>query len=176
MEVMKKLIYTLVAAISLDGRIAFNSRHLTNWTSKEDKDFLHKFLDRSDVVVVGNNTFKIAKTPLSKRNCVVFTRTVRGISEKRSGLVYLNPGRTDLDKFLRAQGYRKVAVLGGEESYTYFLENNLLNEIYLTVEPVVFGGGLGVFSGRKILRKDFELLSVKRLNRRGSLLLRYRRS
>lgn len=173
---MKKINYSLVVVMAIDGKIAFNSRHMTDWSSKEDKIFLHNFLDKSDVVVVGNNTFKIAKEPLLKRNCVVFTRKIRKVLEKYPGLIYLNPEKEDLNRFLRSRGYRRVAVLGGEESYTYFLEKNLLDEIYLTIEPVIFGGGLGIFHGRKFLRRDFKLASVKKLNTKGSLLLHYQRA
>ncbi|MDO8575841.1 MAG: dihydrofolate reductase family protein [bacterium] len=66
-----------------------------------------------------------------------------------------------------------MAVLGGTQTYTYFLENDLLDEIYLTIEPVVFGRGLNLFESSKGINASFHLESTKQLNDNGSLLLHY---
>lgn len=135
---------------------------------------MHKLLDKSDVIVVGHNTYKTAKGPLSKRNCIVMTRSVSGAVKKNSKLVFLNPKKGNLEKFIKEEGYKRVAVLGGAQSYTYFLENNLVDEIYLTIEPLVFGKGFGMFATKNVLKKYFKLVSVKRLNKKGSLLLHFK--
>ncbi len=168
-----KPIYTVLVAVSIDGRIAAHSRQFTNWTSKEDKDFLHKHLDRSDVVVVGSNTYETAKKPLSQRNCLVLTRKVLKATKKREGLVFFNPAKESVDGYIRKMGYRRVAILGGSQVYTYFLEKNLLDEIYLTIEPVIFGKGLGMFETKNFELRRWKFVSVKKLNRKGSLVLHY---
>ncbi|MEK7181102.1 MAG: dihydrofolate reductase family protein [Patescibacteria group bacterium] len=166
-------LYSMIVATTIDGKIATNKRQFTNWTSKEDKDFLHKLLDKSDVIVVGNNTYKTAKEPLSKRNCIVMTRKVLKATQRGERLVFFNPARESLDRFIRKEKYKRVAVLGGAQSYTYFLENNLLDEIYLTIEPLVFGKGFGMFATKKVLKRYFKLVSAKKLNKKGSLVLHY---
>ena len=50
---MNKPLYTAVAAITLDGKIARNSKHHSSWTSREDKVFLHKILDKCGVAKRG---------------------------------------------------------------------------------------------------------------------------
>ena len=170
---MKNPIYSVLVAISIDGKIAAHSRQFTSWTSKEDKDFLHKHLDKSDVVVVGSNTYETAKKPLSKRNCLVLTRKVLKATRKREGLVFFNPTKESVDGYLRKMGYKRVAVLGGQQIYTYFLEKNLLDEIYLTVEPVIFGRGLSMFETKGFKIRRWKLVSIKRLNKKGSLVLYY---
>ncbi len=169
----RRAVYVAVVATTIDGKIATHARQFTDWTSKEDKDFLHKVLDESDVVVVGNNTYKTAKAPLSKRNCIVLTRSVSKTMQKNPRLIFLNPARENLDGFIKKARYKKVAVLGGAQSYTYFLENNLLDEIYLTIEPLIFGRGLAIFESKKAFKKWFRLVSARRLNKRGSLLLHF---
>ena len=160
-----------IAAITIDGKIALDSGHFSDWTSPEDKDFLHEMLDKSDVIVVGNNTYKTAIEPLSKRNCIVFTASV-AISERKSDtLTYCNPASSDCIPLL--EKYRTVAVLGGTQTYTYFLENDLLDELYLTIEPLVFGRGLNLFESSKDLMANFRLESTKKLNEKSSLLLHY---
>lgn len=160
-----------IAAVTIDGKIALHSGHLSDWTSPEDKDFLHEMLDKSDVVVVGNNTYKTAIGPLSKRNCIVFTASVRTSEHKSDMLTYCNPASSDCIPLM--EKYETVAVLGGTQTYTYFLENDLLDELYLTIEPIVFGHGLNLFEGTKDLFAKFRLESTKPLNEKGSLLLHY---
>lgn len=160
-----------IAAVTIDGKIALDAGHFSDWTSLEDKDFLHEMLDKSDVVVVGNNTYKTAIGPLSKRNCIVFTASVRTSEHKSDMLTYCNPASSDCIPLL--EKYRTVAVLGGTQTYTYFLENDLLDELYITVEPVVFGRGLNLFESTKDVLAKFRLESKKSLNEKGTLLLHY---
>lgn len=160
-----------IAAVTIDGKIALDAGHFSDWTSAEDKDFLHKMLDESGVVVVGNNTYKTAIEPLSKRNCIVFTASVRTSEHKSDVLTYCNPESSDCLPLM--EKYEKVAVLGGTQTYTYFLENDLLDEIYLTIEPLVFGRGLNLFESSKNIDAHFRLESTKPLNEKGTLLLHY---
>ena len=160
-----------IAAVTIDGKIALHSGHLSDWTSPEDKDFLHKMLDESDVVVVGNNTYKTAIAPLSKRNCIVFTASVRTSEHKSDVLTYCNPASSDCIPLM--EKYKTVAVLGGTQTYTYFLENDLLDELYLTIEPVIFGRGLNLFESTKDVLAKFRLQSTRALNEKGTVLLHY---
>lgn len=189
--------YIAIAAVTLDGKIAKNSNHNSSWTSKEDKIFMHSFLDKCDCIIVGNNTYKTAIKPLSKRNCIVLSKTVepsplvRGDVAQRATerLLYINPQKTNLKKLIRTLKYKKIAILGGAQTYTYCLQNNLLDELYLTIEPIVFGSGINLFSvpPSPLARGDvalaterskllkFKLLSIKKLNKQGSLLLHYKK-
>lgn len=161
---------TAIAAITLDGKIALDEKHFSDWTSPEDKNFLHEMLDSSDVVVVGNNTYKTAREPLSKRNCIVLTRSVPASERKADKLLFLNTEGASLKGALK--GYEKVVILGGAKTYSYCLEGGLLDELYLTIEPVVFGRGINLFSEIGSM-KYFSLISMKQLNPRGTLLLHY---
>ena len=167
---MNNLKISLIAAVSIDGRIAGYSGHTSDWTSKEDKDILHAMLDKSDCVVVGRKTYEIAREPLSKRTCIVFTRSG---NKSDTGVVYFDPAKQDFFAFVKGKGYTSIAVLGGTEVYTYFLENNLCTDLYLTIEPVVFGMGLPFFKTEKFDMKNFHLQSSQLLNSQGSILLHY---
>ncbi len=160
-----------VAAMTLDGKIAAENGRSTDWTSPEDKDFLHDFLDKSEVVLVGRKTYELAAAQLAKRKCIVFSRT--GDLKRRSeNLLIADLADTDLKKLLAP--YRTATLLGGAQIYTYFLERGLVDELYLTLEPVVFGRGLALFASQSSLRTDFKLTSIRQLNEKGSILLHYR--
>ena len=160
-----------IAASTIDGKIALDAGHFSDWTSAEDKQFLHDMLDKSDVVVVGNNTYKTAIEPLSKRNCIVLTTSVAASERKSDKLLLWNPAGESYSSVL--QNIRIAAVLGGTQTYTYFLENDLLDELYLTIEPLVFGRGLNLFETENSFETRFKLESTKVLNEKGSLLLHY---
>jgi dihydrofolate reductase len=163
-----------IAAVTIDGKIARYNGHFPDWTSPEDKMFFHSLLDQSDAVVVGKNTFRTAEEPLLKRNCIVFTRAVRDVERRGARLLFYNAdGPSSLEAIV--EPYRHVAVLGGTRIYSYFLERDLIDDLHLTIEPIVFGGGLDLFKHEFAATKRFQLVSVRQLNQVGTVLLHYRR-
>ena len=82
--------YILLAASTLDGKIAKHDKHFTDWTSPEDKQHLHKIMDTCDIIIVGNNTYKTAIKPLSKRNCLVLSKSIKKLKQTNNNLVYIN--------------------------------------------------------------------------------------
>ncbi len=163
---------TAIAAISVDGKIAVHSNQRSDWTSREDKQFLRSKLAEESLVVVGNNTYKASLGPLSSRNCLVFSRSVQGTKKASDLLTYCNPESPDELKAL-LEKCSQVFVLGGAQVYSYFLDHDLLTDLYLTIEPVVFGRGLSLFGDEKNLNTKLSLESSRALNDHGSLLLHY---
>lgn len=171
-----KTTYTAVAAITVDGKIARDLAHMSDWTSKEDKEILRAAIAESDAVLVGNNTYKTAIAPLSKRNCVVITRSVSEPKRANPLCVYINPEKNDLRNFLEAEcGYQSVCILGGAATYNYCLAHDMLDFLYLTIEPVVFGAGIDLFTDlpREV---KFQLVDFRKLNPGGTIFLKYRKS
>lgn len=167
---MKKARYLGIAAVSLDGKIGAHEKHFSGWTSKEDKKFMRALLDTCDVIIVGNNTYKTAITPLSKRNCIVLTRSVKATKRASGNLLYLNTKSVNLKKTVTKAGYKKVAVLGGAQTYSYCLEHRMLDDLYLTIEPVIFGSGIPLFAGKYKLRRT-KIALVRKLNKTGTVLI-----
>lgn len=161
--------YIAYLAASVDGIISLTSQHPPDWTSQEDWNFFQAALKSVDAVVVGRNTYKAAAARLRKRN--TFVLSSRPKTTKRRGTVtFVNPKKVKLKELF--QSYKTVAVLGGGDVYRFMLESGLLDEIFITIEPLIFGRGKEMFSGGKETKK-LRLLSVKKLNRPGTLLLHY---
>lgn len=162
--------YVAFVAASVDGRISLSSKTLPRWTSKEDWRFFQKSLSRVDAVVVGRNTYQSAAERLRKRNTFVLSSRPKTI-KRRGTVTFVNPKNVDLEKLF--QEYKNIAVLGGGAVYRFMLERGLLDEIFVTVEPLIFGRGKEMFvGGTRTIRVS--LLSVRRLNRTGTLLLHYK--
>lgn len=157
------------AAASVDGRISLVKAALPTWTSKEDQRFFQKSLAQCDAFVVGRNTYHAAASALRRRTTYVLTSRIK--KEYRKGSVtFVNPKTTDFVRLFSAYG--TVAILGGAAVYRLMAERGLLHELYLTIEPLLFGRGTPLMLGgtRTIALR---LISVRKLNAAGTLLLHY---
>ena len=172
--VIKKIIkYTAYVATSIDGRIAENKNSKVDWTSKEDWRFFQESLSRTDVVIVGHNTYKTVENRLKKRNTIVFTSKINK-PKTQGSVVFFNPNKSNLKKFLQDKNYKKVAIVGGSKVYNFCLKNKMLNDLFVTIEPYVFTNGIPMFYGKEFKKYKFSLQSIKRLNKKGSILLKYK--
>ena len=115
----------------------------------------------------------MAEAQLKKRNAIVFTSQA-GEAKSSGSVTFFNPRKSDFEKFIEGKNYKKVAILGGPRVYNFFLEQDLLDEMYVTVEPYVFTSGIPMFSGDAFKKYKFSLKSVKKLNKSGTILLRYK--
>lgn len=158
----------MYAAISLDGYIAVNSRTVPKWTSTEDWQWFQAELAKADVLIVGRTTFELAKKRLQKRNTVVLTSKVKTIT-RAEGVVWINPKKINFAEYLSM--YRRVAIIGGAQVYAEMLAQKLCTDVYLTVEPVILGSGIPWLP--KTISAQMKLYSVKKLNKRGTILLHY---
>lgn len=161
--------FVAFVATTVDGRISLSEKTLPRWTSKEDWRFLERSLSRVDAVVVGRNTYRAAAKRLRKRETFVLSSRLRMMA-RRGSVTFVNPANVDLTSLLAK--YKTVATLGGGAVYRFMLENGLLDDIFITIEPLIFGRGKEMFiGGTRTIRMN--LLSVRRLNRTGTLLLHY---
>lgn len=156
-------------AMTADGKIAKSSDHFPNWTSKEDKKMFAAVSKEHGVVIMGDKTFFTFPKPLPERLNVVFTleknppeienvKWVTGEPEKVLG---------ELEK----EGYKSAILGGGSYLNTQFLKKKLIDEIWLTIEPKIFGDGLGVFGGD--FDVDLKLIGVEKLNK-NSIAVKYK--
>ncbi len=166
-----KILCVAYVATSIDGRIARSGNSGTDWTSAEDRKFFQNALAQMDAVIVGRNTYEVAKTKLNRRNTFVLTSKAK--LEQKGSVIFLNPAKHNLKKLLASKNYKRVAILGGPQVYNFCLQNKMLDELFVTIEPYVFTSGVPMFSGNKFKKYNFVLKSVKKLNNRGTILLNY---
>jgi len=155
----------LIAAITADGFIARNPQHTPlEWTSKEDKQFFTKMTKQAGVVVMGLNTYKTIGKPLANRHNIIYAPSgtiLEGVE------ITQDDPKTLLSK-LEQKGFGEVAICGGATIYTMFMAAGVIDTLYLTVEPMIFGNGIHLFN--KELDKKLELRSMQKLNEQTMLL------
>lgn len=170
---IKRPTFILVVAVSLDGKITNGKKEGTEWTSKEDQKFFRGELDRADAVILGRKTFEAIPRPLTPRNRIVFshTKTFSHFAEYQNVKVFKG-GENKLLTLLQKMRWKRIVIAGGTEIYEWFLHHKIVDEIYLTVEPVTVGSGKPFLSNFRTM-SNWQLTSVKMLNSRGTVVLHY---
>ncbi len=160
----------LIAAMSVDGKIAEAPDQISlDWTSKEDTQFFVQKTKEAGVVIMGRKTFDTIGKPLPGRRMIVMTRTIEGKPEME-GVEYTDETPEEIINGLKEEGIETVALAGGSSVYADFLRAGLVTDLFLTIEPVMFGSGIPLASGFD--RVDLTLIDVVRLGEQ-SLLVHY---
>jgi dihydrofolate reductase len=176
------MIYTLrmdvfiIAAITVDGFIAQEADQVsTSWTSPEDKIFFTDRTKQAKVMVMGSTTYKTIGRPLPGRLTIVYTKDANQFAADQekydvSQLRITQQNPLELVKQLEAEGFSELAICGGSSIYSLFLKAGVVNKLYLTVEPIVFGRGIKLFQDGH--QEKLKLIEVKKLSEQ-TLLLEY---
>jgi dihydrofolate reductase len=156
----------IIAAVSADGYIAKDANHSPfNWSSKADKKRFIELTKLAGVIVTGSNTYKTFQGPLKERLNIVYSH-----SQTFPGTEPTQDEPAELLKKLEARGFKEVAICGGEKIYTMFMKARVVNRIFLTVEPIIFGSGIRLFSEDMLFH--LKLVSSAE-SEGGALLLEY---
>jgi dihydrofolate reductase len=153
----------IIAALSADGFIAQNASHSSlDWRSKEDGATFGTLTKAAGVIVMGETTyqtFRLKRAPPGRRLIVYSYHPERIIGE---GVEATDEDPQNLVKRLSDEGYPALAVGGGATINKLFMDCGLVDELYLTVEPVLFGQGITLFNAP--LQARLKLLETKQLN------------
>lgn len=156
----------IIAALTLDGFIAKNPSHTSmEWTSKEDKRFFSQRTKQTGVVVFGQNTFETIGKALPDRHNVVYSK-----DKQYEGVEVTQKEPRALLEDLEKRGFKEVAICGGSTIYTMFMQAGVVDTLYLTIEPVLFGQGMTLFN--KEIDKKLNLVKIGKLGEQ-SILLEY---
>jgi dihydrofolate reductase len=165
---------TLMAVLTLDGKIARNEHHYVDWSSKEDKRLFFGATKRAGVLILGHNTYKTFPSPLPGRLHIVLTTDTSNKTDVPGHVEYTSASPEEIVADLEARGYAEAILAGGAQVNALFLKAGLVDELSLTIEPVVFGSGIDLFRGAEFDVR-WRLAHMEKLNDLGSLLLRYSR-
>jgi dihydrofolate reductase len=163
----------LMMAITLDGKIAKHRDHLADWTSKEDKKAFFRETKKHGVVIMGRTTFDTIGRPLPKRLNLILTSSPERYKEQHQPdlLEFMNATPEEVVTYLEKQGYESAVLAGGARTNAAFLEKGLVDELLITIEPKLFGGGVSLIEGL-VLDVDLKLLEMTKLNE-DSVQVRY---
>ena len=157
-------------ALTLDGRIGKDADHLADWSEKADKKLFVEKTKEAGGLIMGSKTFDTIGRPLPGRKNIVLTRTpeTRVSSEN---LIFTSDTPEKILKNLEQEGFEEVILAGGMQINTLFAEAKLIDEILVTIAPIIFGQGLGLFEST--IEMNLELIETGPLGE-NSLWVRYK--
>lgn len=175
----------MYAAVSIDGIAALDSKTgIERYGSPEDREFFLAGAKSCQAVIMGKNTgsFRVFGVPnfvlthdpdlLQAHNpagaAASQAQDARGVER-----VYLCGQPQEICAKLEARGIQKAALLGGPSTNLQFLRAGLVDEIYLTVEPVTIGRGIRFLN--EPLESRWILADSQVLNERGTIVLHYKK-
>jgi len=166
----------LIFVSTLDGKITkWGDPHIRSWSSKNDQDHFDLIWNDTRIIVMGNNTYKPDPVkPSTKHLFVVLTRQPAKYRRKEipGQLEFTDESPAQLVSRFEKEGEEKMLIVGGAQIATSFLRAQLIDELWLTIEPKIFGQGSNFVIEEK-LDINLKLVSCTRVNNLGTLVTKY---
>ena len=175
---MRKVI--LGAGISLDGYIARRDGGI-DFLRQSKSYSMSAFFATLDTVAFGRKTFDEAvkrgggsyKSP-AKIPTYVFSKSMP--AGERQGVIFTSQTPAAFVDFIRKEPEGKnILVMGGGELARSFLRDDVVDELYIGVYPVLLGDGIPFFPSG-FPQREFTLVDSKTYQPEGFLELRYSRT
>jgi len=173
----------LFCSISIDGKIARNVNDDLWWTGRADKKMFAELSRKIGVVIFGRRTYdqmlliyrrlgrmdRLTKNRLIK----VMTRKVKSSRFVEEQVEFTNNSPKDVLRELEDRGFGGVVIGGGAQINCLFLKQDLVDEIWLSLAPVLLGKGLDLVVSDRFLDKRMKLLKIEKIDADG-VILKYR--
>ena len=149
----KKQSNKVFIATSFDGYIADENggiEWLTQIPTPSDSDGgFSQFMESVDALIMGRNTFEKVLSfgiewPYSKK-VFVWTSQLKTVPDNLKNKVELVSGPTNkILQLVNNQGFNRLYIDGGK-SIQSFMQEGLINEIVVTLAPIILGKGIPLF-------------------------------
>ena len=166
----------LIFVSTLDGKVTkWGNPHVKLWSSHQDQDYYKNVWNESRLIVMGSNSFK-AETFNPSPNQQIIVMTSRPDTYKDlqvpNQIEFTNESPNEIFARFNNKGYEQMLVIGGPHVATSFLKEQLIDELWLTLEPKIFGTG-GNFATDVNLDINLRLIHCEKVNEQGTLITKY---
>lgn len=166
----------LVFVSTLDGKVTkWDDPDVRKWSSGEDKDHFSRIWKDSKLIVMGSKTYLESTPKASGRHLFhVMTSHPPDFSDQEvpGRIEFSAESPAELVSRFEKEGYNEMLVVGGPKVSASFLKERLADELWLTIEPRIFGSGLNL-GGEEKLDISLELTSCLKVNTQGTLITKY---
>lgn len=151
-------------AVTANGFIAKQNDNV-NWLSSESWKSYQRINKNVGCVIIGRYTYDLMPKEefLSGVFYAVLTKD-KSLEKELPNLWITTKSPREVLEILGQKGYKEVCIAGGGKLNASFVKEGLVDEIYLDIEPIIFGKGTQLF-----FPEDFEfqleLLEVKKLSK-----------
>jgi len=157
---MKTILYMAVTA---NGYIAKENDD-TSWITLEEWNSYSAMVRRAGNLVIGHRTYDI----LTKQPEFSEFSEVKIVIVSNNDFQTLSPNhviaKTPKEALNILKDFAEVIVAGGGSLSASFMQENLIDEIYLDIEPIMLGKGIKLFAAGDFEIK-LQLLEVKTISR-----------
>jgi len=166
----------LVFVSTLDGKVTkWGNPIVRSWSSKSDQKYFSKVWDESKLIVMGSKSFDADPLkPSPKHLLVVMTHRPSDYKYYEAGgqLEFTSESPSQLCSRLEKEGHSRILLVGGPRIAASFFKEKLVDELWLTLEPKIFGIG-GNFVTEEKLDVELRLISYEIVNDEGTLITKY---
>jgi dihydrofolate reductase len=159
---MRKIIYGV--GTSLDGYIARLDGSLDFLHLRPSNYSMGPFFKTIDVGLMGRKTYEVAvrmsggKFQSHGLRCYIFSRSLP--EGERDGAIFVREEPKRFVEELRKNKGKDIWLAGGGELTREFLKEDLVDELYLGIVPVLVGGGIPLFAPG-FPQREFTLMENK---------------
>ena len=160
---MKVILYAALTANGMVAKIDGNS----DWPSPEDLESFTKISKESGCVIMGRKTFdnfnsgNMTDWPNADGLHIVLTH--QNHLETKHPNIKLVKSPKEAIKSAEQAGLEEVVVCGGSQTFGIFMKEKLVDEMYLDIEPLVFGEGMSFFNAG-VFESNLEFISSQMLS------------
>jgi len=158
---MKVILYM---ATSANGYIAGENDNV-EWVSEVSWNSYLKKVKEIGCVIIGRKTYDLMPTDEFVKGVryIVLTKKV-DLLKKAPNIEFSSKKPKELLESLQKEGIKEACICGGGEINTAFMKENLIDEIYLDIEPIILGKGIKLFAEQDFESK-LELIETTSLSR-----------
>jgi dihydrofolate reductase len=159
-EMMRKI--RLFIATSLDGYIARTSGDV-DWLFTDQDYGYTEFFNQIDTVLIGSKTYQqmlgFGEYPYQGKKGFVFSNTLQGKSD--DNVEFIGGDLKSFINTLRQSTGDDIWLVGGGQIIHYFLSHNLIDELILSIHPIILGDGIPLIGKDSSLETLLELTNTK---------------
>src|SRR3990167_2639618 len=157
---MKVILYMTITA---NGYIARENDDV-DFASDAEWDRFRAIANRIGNMIIGRRTYDVMKrdnqfSDLENVRKVVLTHET---TTESKNIIFTDKQPKEILRHLESLGFNEVLVAGGGICNTNFMVENLVDEIYLDIEPVILGRGIKLFADDNF-EINLELIEIKEL-------------
>ncbi len=148
---MKTVLYM---GISVNGSIA-RENGTVGWNSEEGWKSFYEHGKKAGNFIMGGNTFRVAieDGTFPFEGALNIVMTAQPVENTwGDAVVFTDKTPKEVLKMVEQRGFDTALLIGGGKLNSSFARENLIDEVYLDIEPIAFGKGIPVFEST-----DFEM-------------------
>lgn len=152
-------------AVSANGFIS-NHSGIPDWLSQEYGEGFFEICQQTKAVIMGRETYNILapdNLPLKNDGTTVVLTSNADFTSDNPTVVFADKTPKKIVEMLEERNCEEAIIIGGTTTASTFMASGLVDEIYLVVEPVLFGAGLPLLQNTEAEYK-LDLAGVEKLN------------